>query len=107
MPENPSAETNRYKVLIENIFFDHWRKGQTDFEFVRDEIKQKAQQLKIDLPDNVGDVPYSFRYRISLPHSIIETQPKGLEWIIEGAGRSKYRFRLVPATRIKPREDMI
>lgn len=107
MPENASAETNRYKVLIENIFFDHWRKGKTDFEFVRDEIKQKAQQLKIDLPDNVGDIPYSFRYRISLPHSIIETQPKGLEWIIEGAGRSKYRFRLVPATRIKPREDMI
>jgi hypothetical protein len=107
MVESPAAETNRYKVLIEKIFFDHWSKGKTEFEFVRDEIKQKAQQLKIDLPDNVGDVPYSFRYRISLPRSIIETQTKGLEWIIEGAGRSKYRFRLVPTTRIKPREDMV
>lgn len=106
MPDAP-VETNRYKVLIESIFFDHWTKGQTEFEFARDEIKQKAQQLKIEHPDNVGDVPYSFRYRIALPRAIIETQPKGLEWIIEGAGRSKYRFRLVPAMRIRPRSDMV
>ena len=86
LPNGPGGETNRYKVLIEKIFFDHWSKGKTEFEFVRDEIKQKAQELDVALPDNVGDVPYSFRYRISLPQSIIETQPKGLEWIIEGAG---------------------
>lgn len=102
-----SSETNRYKVLIERIFFDHWEKGATEFEFVRDEIKSKADQLKIELPDNVGDIPYSFRYRTPLPQSIIDTQRAGLEWIIEGAGRSRYRFKLVPATRIKPREDLV
>jgi hypothetical protein len=102
-----APETNRYKALIESIFFDHWKKGKTEFEFARDEIKQTAGNLKIVLPDNVGDVPYSFRYRISLPESILETQPKGLEWIIEGAGRSQYRFKLVPATRIRPREDLL
>lgn len=52
-------------------------------------------------------MPYSFRYRIALPHSIVGTQPKGLEWIIEGARRSRYRFKLVRATRIEPREDLI
>lgn len=102
-----SSETNRYKVLIERIFFDHWEKGRKEFEFVRHEIKSKADQLKIELPDNVGDIPYSFRYRTPLPQSIIDTQPGGLEWIIEGAGRSRYRFKLVPATRIKPREDLV
>ena len=102
-----TLETNRYKVLIERIFFDHWKKGATEFEFVRDEIKRKADQLKIVLPDNVGDIPYSFRYRTSLPQSIIKTQSSGLEWIIEGAGRSQYRFKLVPAPRIKPREDLV
>jgi hypothetical protein len=107
VPNGLGGETNRYKVLIEKIFFDHWSKGKAEFEFIRDEIKQKAQELKIDLPDNVGDVPYSFRYRIALPQSIIETQTKGLEWIIEGAGRSRYRFKLVPAMRIRPREDMV
>ncbi len=102
-----TTETNRYKVLIKHIFFDHWTKGKTEFEFARDEIKQTARSMKIVLPDNVGDVPYSFRYRIPLPESILETQPKGLEWIIEGAGRSRYRFKLVPATRIRPREDLL
>ena len=107
MPDGPVPETNRYKILIEKIFFDHWSKGETEVGFVRDEIKQKAKQFDIELPDNVGDVPYSFRYRIGLPKSIVETQPKGLEWIIEGAGKSKYRFRLVPAMRIRPRKDMV
>jgi hypothetical protein len=107
MADETILETNRYKILIERIFFDHWKQGLTEFVFVRDEIKQKAEALKIALPDNVGDVPYSFRYRTPLPKSVIETQTKGLEWIIEGAGRSRYRFKLVPATRIKPREDLL
>ena len=36
------------------------------------------------------------------PTKIQITQPEGLEWIIEGAGQSEYRFKLVPATRIVP-----
>ena len=102
-----NSETNRYKVLIEAIFFDHWKKGTKQFEFGRDEIKSKADDLKIQIPDNVGDIPYSFRYRTPLPQSIIDTQSRGREWIIEGAGKSQYRFKLVPATRIKPREELV
>jgi hypothetical protein len=106
MAKATSDETNRYKALIESIFFDHWKKGVTEFVFVRDEIKHKANELRIVLPDNVGDIPYAFRYRIPLPGKVIDTQPKNLEWIIEGAGRSRYRFKLVPATRVKPSETM-
>ena len=102
-----SGETNRYKILIENIFFDHWSDGVTEFEFARDDLKTKADQLHVKIVDNVGDIIYSFRYRMALPPAIIATQVKGREWIIEGAGRSQYRFKLVPATRIKPREDLI
>lgn len=93
---------NRYKAIIEAIFFDHWTMGMSEFEFARSEIKDKADLLQILLPDNVGDLPYSFRYRTPLPSSIVDTQPATFEWIIEGAGRSRYRFKLVPATRIKP-----
>jgi len=107
MAKAASSETNRYKVLIEHIFFAHWAKGATEFEFVRDEIKEWAAKLQIKLPDNLGDLTYSFRYRTALPERIVATQPKGREWIIEGAGRSKYRFKLVPATRIRPREDLV
>jgi hypothetical protein len=107
MARSISGSQNRYKALIEKIFFDHWKKGVTEFLFERAEIKASAEKLKIVLPDNIGDIPYSFRYRIPLPEAITATQPEGLEWIIEGAGKSKYRFKLVPATRIRPREDMV
>jgi hypothetical protein len=107
MPEPGRSQTNRYKALIEQLFFAHWKKRVREFEFHRNEIKQGADKLGIRLPDNIGDIPYSFRYRTSLPESIVRTQPKGLEWIIEGAGRSKYRFKLVKATRVRPREDLV
>jgi len=107
MVSQADRKEHRYKALIESIFFDHWKKGTTEFEFIRKEINKKADALGIVLPDNVGDVPYSFRYRIPLPQRIIETQPRGLEWIIEGAGRSRYRFKLVSATRIRPNEHLV
>jgi hypothetical protein len=100
--KSAQGEPNRYKQIIESIFFDHWKKGMRSFEFERTEIKGTADRLKIVLPDNIGDVTYSFRYRSPLPQRVIDTQSPGREWIIEGAGRSRYRFKLVPANRIKP-----
>ena len=41
-----------------------------------------------------------------MPESILATQPDAMEWIIEGAGRAKYRFLLVPLNRILPRNDL-
>lgn len=107
MPKPKGEETNRYLALIESIFFDHWTKGTKEFEFERTDIERKAAELKIQLPKNLGDLIYSLRFRMALPGTIIETQPKGAEWIIEGAGRARYRFRLVSATRIKPSETLI
>lgn len=95
-----------YDRIIEKVFFDHYEAGCTEFEFIRREIVQAKDLLAPELDLNPGDVPYSYRYRRALPASIIETQAGDLEWIIEGAGRAKYKFRLVPATRIEPRADM-
>ncbi|MCA8888569.1 MAG: hypothetical protein KDA46_07065 [Parvularculaceae bacterium] len=98
--------TNRYQALIEKIFFDHYSEGETSLDFTRQEIKDAAKTLKITLPDNLGDVIYSFRFRTDLPEKVLETQPEGMEWVIELAGRSKYRFSLVKINRILPREDL-
>ena len=101
------VKKNRYNALIEAIFFDHYQFGLTEFEFARPEIKSTADQLGIVLPDNLGDITYSFRFRNPLPDRILATQPKDREWVIELAGRSRYRFRLVTATRIVPRTDLV
>lgn len=98
---------NRYGTLIEHIFFDHYGDGITEFEFERTEFETKAAELGIVLPRNLGDVVYSIRYRTPLPGRVLQTQPEGQEWIIEGAGRSRYRFKLVQATRIVPRRDLV
>ena len=98
---------NRYQALIEKIFFDHFTDGATQFEFVREELEQGAAGLGFPPVKNIGDIPYSFRYRNELPERILETQPNDREWIIEGAGERRYRFKLVKKTRIVPRDDLV
>lgn len=96
-----------YIDIIEKIFLDRYRKGRTQLDFERGDIEEAAKQLKVALPKNLGDVIYSLRYRRVLPQTILSTQPKGMEWIIEGAGRAKYRFSLVRLNRVLPRDDLV
>lgn len=100
-------DTNRYTALIEKIFFDHWRKGITEFVFQRTEIKSAATALGIELPDNLGDVIYSFRFRTKFSEKILSTRPGGMEWRIELAGRSTYRFVLGRESRILPNPKLV
>lgn len=103
----PAPAENRYKQLVEKIFFDGFREGVSRFEFPRTAIEEAAAELGILLPKNQGDVIYSIRYRIPMPDSILSTQPPGMEWIIEGAGRALYAFKLVRYNRVLPREDLV
>jgi hypothetical protein len=95
---------NRYLQIIEWIFDKRHKRGANEIEFTREDITAAAKQLKITLPKNLGDVLYSFRYRIELPFSITRHATPGHEWIIRPAGRALYRFVLTPkgAANIKP-----
>jgi hypothetical protein len=108
MPSNRAPRgPNRYSKLIEKIFLSHWRKGVDRFEFERDELGAWAGKLGIKLPDNLGDIIYSFRFRSAFPGAIVATQPKGKEWRIELAGKSRYRFVLGNRNRIVPNDSLI
>lgn len=98
---------NRYEALIEKIFFDRYSHGATELEFARTDIEDAAEVLDIKLPKNLGDVIYAFRFRVTFPQSIVDTQPVGMEWVIELAGRAVYKFRLVKINRVLPREDLM
>ncbi len=87
-----TKEPNRYARIIERIFMSHYTPGTEEFTFARDEIIRHAGNLGIDLPKNLGDVIYSFRYRAELPKSIQSCAPKGKVWAIHPAGRGLYRF---------------
>lgn len=98
--------TSRYGQLIERVFFDRHRKGAREVEFTRSDLKAAAVALGIVLPDNLGDVLYSVRFRTPMPQSIRDTEPAGSEWIVELAGRSRYRFKLSAVSRILPNPNL-
>ena len=103
MPKSEDAKAvNRYAQIIERIFFNHYTEGATEVCFERSEIETVAQELHINLPKNLGDIVYSFRYRVALPAAIRKKAPEDKEWIIRPAGRSKYCFALVAEHNIMP-----
>lgn len=104
---SPQTDPNRYQQIIEAIFFGSYQEGQNEIPFEREEIVSAAEQLGLEPIKNVGDLIYALRYRISLPQSIVDTQPPGMEWIIEGAGRAKYVLRLVKISRILPNSNLV
>ncbi|MDA0766385.1 MAG: endonuclease [Verrucomicrobia bacterium] len=103
----PKDDPNRYQQIIEEIFFGTFKKGLTEISFEREEIIAAAEKLQLEPIKNVGDLIYAIRYRMALPSSILETQPEGMEWIIEGAGRAKYLLKLVKVNRILPNPNLI
>jgi hypothetical protein len=98
----------QYVPIIIHIFRKYWTKKITEFEFHRDELVEAAIAIGVERPDNLGDLIYSFKFRRDLPAEIMESAPSGKTWMIEGAGTSRYRFRLVETggTTFKPREDI-
>lgn len=99
--------TNRYEVIVKALFERHYRKGSRSFEFTRGELEQVAEELRVALPKNLGDLIYSLRFRTPLPLEISSTAPPGKEWNIDLAGRARYRFTLGAINRIIPRPDLV
>lgn len=106
-PKAKSKRASVYRAIIEDIFSTYFRKGAEEFEFERDAIAASAKKLGIKPPKNLGDVIYSFRYRRPLPDSILATQPKGLHWLILGAGDARYRFKLSKLCYIEPTAGLL
>ncbi len=98
---------NRYDQIIERIFFDHFAEGITEFEFAREEFRVAAEALGLRAPDNIGDIPYTYRYRKALPEKIRATTAEGEEWIIRPAGIGRYRFVLAPIFELSPTANLV
>ena len=106
-PSSKKKKPNRYQAIIQKIFDHHYERGARQFEFTREEFVGIAERLRIKLPKNLGDLPYAFRFRWKLPDAIIATAGKDREWVIELAGRARYRFRLAKLANIFPNPSML
>ncbi len=92
----------KYERIIELIFERGYRPGLVCVPFDRESLVQASDELGLERIKNLGDIPYSFRFRRELPDSIQSTAPDGAEWIIVGAGIARYEFRLAAPGKIQP-----
>lgn len=100
------TSSNRYSAIVEAVFVAKYEPGASSVDFKRDDLVEFANRLEIELPKNLGDIVYSFRYRADLPSSILEKAPRGKTWIIRSAGRAQYRFVLVADTPLVPNPNL-
>lgn len=83
---------NRYQRIIERIFLERFKKGMKEVPFERGDIRRVADELGIELPKNIGDIIYTFRYRCPLPDSITSCASEGQKWVILPMGKGRYAF---------------
>ncbi|OCQ95644.1 endonuclease [Oscillatoriales cyanobacterium USR001] len=92
----------KYDDIIELVFKQNFQEGAVRVSFSRDKLAEACDKLKIERIKNLGDIPYSFRFRKELPPSITNTAPPNAEWIIIGSGVGSYEFRLAAPAKITP-----
>ena len=96
------VSANLYAQLIQKLFLNRFRPGRETVEFERTDIEKAARELGLRVPKNLGDLIYSFRYRVELPDAIRRLAPAGRHWIIRPVGRSCYRSIAVAAAVLAP-----
>src|SRR5579883_2787471 len=107
MAEPPDSQRlNRYQQIVERVFFAHYQEGAREVPFEREDMVRAAQEPGISLPKNLGDIPYTFRYRGQLPESIRAKVPAGEDWIIRPTGWARYSFVSTVVPEIVPNKLM-
>ena len=96
---------SKYDDVIEYVFLKNYRKGLSKVSFNRDELAQACEDLNLPRIKNLGDIPYSYRFRKEMPYKIKEKCPEKSEWIIVGSGIGSYEFKLASPGKIEPAKN--
>ena len=96
------SDNSKYSRIIEWVFMKSYKRNAKVVPFSRDDLITAHDALDLPRTKNIGDIPYSFRFRKDLPVSITKKTPSGAEWIILGVGHANYEFRLAAPGKISP-----
>ena len=96
------SANSKYTQIITWVFNLGYKNGSRSVTFSRDDLVTAHEKLGLTRTKNIGDIPYSFRFRNELPNAITKTAPIGAEWIILGVGHASYEFRLASPGKIAP-----
>lgn len=92
----------KYEDVIAWVFQKNYRSGESSVSFTREELVDAHDALGFSRTKNIGDIPYTFRFRRELPDTIKVTAPEDAEWIIVGTGIAEYQFKLAMPGKIVP-----
>ena len=112
-PRTPSNRDVAYDLAISKVFFGRWSRGLSQFTFDRAALVAAGGDADVMSANNgtaianLGDVVYAYRFRRDLPREILDTQPEGLKWRIQLAGRGTYRFILSRTLFIEPNPALV
>ncbi|PCJ51185.1 MAG: endonuclease [Candidatus Hydrogenedentota bacterium] len=93
---------SKYDQVISKVFHDNYHTGSIRVPFTREELAKACDELNINRIKNLGDIPYSYRFRKELPESIRSEVASPTEWIITGTGIGSYEFRQASPGKIEP-----
>lgn len=96
---------SKYDRIIEKAFFDNYKEGMKRVPFTREELVDASDVLGFSRIKNIGDIPYSYRFRKELPASIKNTTKAPKEWIITGTGIATYEFRIASPSKVQPSKN--
>lgn len=95
------AESSYDKIIL-RVFMSHFGPSAREFDFPRSDLSDAATAVGVEVPKNLGDIVYTYRYRRQLPRPIRAKEPTGKSYRIRGVGAATYRFVLGPAAEIVP-----
>lgn len=98
---------NKYDKIIEKVFFDNYKHAEKRVSFTRDELADASDILGFPRIKNLGDIPYSYRFRKPLPATITKTLKNDKEWIIVGTGVGSYEFRIASPAKLQPSSHLM
>lgn len=101
-----ASASSRYSQLFAHIFDKYYVEGALSVQFARTDLAPAAKQLGIELPLNLGDVIYTFRYRSEMPSAIAQRAPAGMVWNVVTVSRAQYAFVAVVDMPLDPRPSL-
>jgi len=102
----PRKKKNRYTQILEELFEERFDPDRPEIPFNRDDVDRICEQLKVPRIKNIGDLPYTFRYRADFPESLANKAPRGMIWVIWPAGKGKYQIAPAKSAEFVPRTDL-
>lgn len=96
---------SKYDKIIEYVFLKNYTQGSKKVPFDREELADACVALNIRRIKNLGDIPYTYRFRRDLPINIQVKAPVNTNWIIIGTEKGTYEFRQATPAKIEPSKN--